>query len=241
MKETFPLSLLALLLLSPSALTGCAPAEWYPASPQPGPDIGVYVTKAIDVDLDEHAKVEQAIVLLDAVLRNPAFWTTLEEGPPLRDVQLAVAKVGDGVNDGSTALSAGQTYAWNKVLVGDSVETFSNKGIVALLRRAHEPGGERDGIVEFGIRRNLRPLAPWCGWPWYGEIGHRELPNVVMTQDCKMARMSAAALAGHWLHEYMHMLGFDHAPNDDALRPFSVPYFVGNAAEALAASTGRAR
>jgi ssRNA-specific RNase YbeY (16S rRNA maturation enzyme) len=45
-----------------------------------------------------------------------------------------------------------------------------------------------------------------------------------------MSRMSAQELAGHWLHEYMHMLGFDHAYGDNPARKFSVPYFVGDLA-----------
>lgn len=76
--------------------------------------------------------------------------------------------------------------------VGKRIEIpeATNAQVVALLRRAHEPGRERDEVLEFAIRENLRPLAPWCGWPWYNEVGHRESPNVIVTQDCKMRRMS---------------------------------------------------
>jgi len=205
-------------------LIGCGSSEWHPCAPSVTHGVGVDVIRAIDIDEEEHGKIERAIALLAQVLNDETFWADVAKGPDLQEVQKAL----QGEDDvEATSLGPGQTYAWNVIEQQGKRLAITNAEIVRLLRLAHEPGGSRDQVVEFAIRRNRRPWALWCGRPFYFEIGHREAPNIIMTQDCHMSGMSAPELAGHWLHEYMHMLGFDHAYSDNPARISSVPYFVG--------------
>lgn len=47
-------------------------------------------------------------------------------------------------------------------------------------------------------------------------------------------RMNIAELAGHYFHEWLHKVGFDHEFNYTAQRPYSVPYAVGTIIEEIA-------
>ena len=48
-------------------------------------------------------------------------------------------------------------------------------------------------------------------------------------------RMSNQELAGHYFHEWLHKVGFDHEFNWTPERPYSVPYAVGDIVSEIAA------
>jgi hypothetical protein len=84
--------------------------------------------------------------------------------------------------------------------------------------------------VEWAIRKS----PPFCLGA--GEIGSTQPPlplespcahRYVQTYGCKLSSLSEAALAGHLLHEYMHVLGYGHDYAATAARATSVPYVVG--------------
>ncbi len=81
-------------------------------------------------------------------------------------------------------------------------------------------------------RINYRWWAIWCGKPFVNEVGHREDITIV-TQECQFNRMSDEQLAGHLIHEHLHVLGFDHPYDKSENRKYTVPYFVGNVASEL--------
>src|SRR4051794_7237694 len=134
-----------------SVAVGCGTEVWHPVVPPARNGIGIVVTAATDVDEEEHAKVERALVLLDAVLHDDAFFQAVAAGPDLDKMQTVVNKYGRGQNTDKTSLSIGQTYAWNSVAEGTGKPALiSNEAIADLLRQAKEPGGQHDGMLEFG-------------------------------------------------------------------------------------------
>lgn len=206
-------------------LAGCASEA--SALPHTQATVGSVNILSEDGISDAHlrTKVDAAASLLNQILNDRIFRDELRRGPSLQEVSATLIATSDVHNNEHTRLSESSTYAWN---MDGHKHVFSNEEVAALLLRAREPLGKLDGVLEFGIRRNLRPWTLWCGWPFYREVGHRDrdVPNIIVTQDCKMDAMSVTELAAHWLHEYMHMLGFEHSYDDDALRKFSVPYFA---------------
>ena len=61
------------------------------------------------------------------------------------------------------------------------------------------------------------------------EIGHRSR-ETIFTKKKKFRNMSERYIASHWIHEYMHVIGFTHDYNRTKIRPYSVPYLVGTIA-----------
>jgi hypothetical protein len=49
----------------------------------------------------------------------------------------------------------------------------------------------------------------------------------IRTNSRWFSNATLARLAGHWTHEYMHVLGFTHAFASTPDRPSSVPYAAG--------------
>lgn len=213
MKISMVPALLAVLGVQGCCTPRSSDCTWHPGVVA----VGLSVPEIRGVcDDEEKAKMRLALALLARVLDDAKFADEVRKGPELEKVRTASAAAGIDRNQGLRPLSVGHTYAWIK-LEGPA---DSNEDVLASIKVA---------LVEFQVRINHR-VAPWCGFPWVNEIGHREAPNWIVTQQCHIEDMTAAELAGHWLHEYMHIAGYDHAYKDDELRPFSVPYFVGDLA-----------
>ncbi|MEM6517368.1 MAG: hypothetical protein AAF688_14390 [Bacteroidota bacterium] len=62
-----------------------------------------------------------------------------------------------------------------------------------------------------------------------GEIGHRS-KDTIFTKKKKFRKMPYKDLASHWIHEYMHVIGFTHDFKRTKRRAYSVPYLVGEIA-----------
>lgn len=79
------------------------------------------------------------------------------------------------------------------------------------------------------VRVNSRPWALWCSWPWINEVGHRD-GDTIVTQECHVDNMTEEELAGHLIHEYLHIVGYDHpyAKKYAVQRKTTVPYYVGD-------------
>lgn len=82
------------------------------------------------------------------------------------------------------------------------------------------------------VRINYRWWALWCAKPFINEVGHRE-GDLIVTQECQFERMSHEQLAGHLIHEHLHVIGFEHPYKDSKNRKYTVPYFIGNKAVEL--------
>ncbi len=225
----------SLLFAVAAAALGCAGhCEWTPAAP---PSAGGVQVRIVSVEgacaPREREKIASAIALVGAVLNDPVFQNDIRRGPQLSASQQSVLN-GDQAN--TQIVPPGATYVWNMHAPGDARKPIINEDVLRYLVRGNVSG--HPGSVEIAVVRNARWWALWCGWPWYNEEGHREAPNTIVTQDCAFDRWSASDMVGHWVHEYMHMIGFDHAFKSDPLRPFSIPYFVGDRAVAAAVRLG---
>ena len=61
------------------------------------------------------------------------------------------------------------------------------------------------------------------------EFGHRSR-ETIFTKKKKFRSMSERYIASHWIHEYMHVIGFTHDYKKTNIRPYSVPYLIGTIA-----------
>ncbi len=61
------------------------------------------------------------------------------------------------------------------------------------------------------------------------EIGHRS-KETIFTKKKKYRNLSERYIASHWIHEYMHVIGFTHDYKRTKIRPYSIPYLVGTIA-----------
>lgn len=61
------------------------------------------------------------------------------------------------------------------------------------------------------------------------EIGHRSR-ETIFTKKRKFRNLSERFIASHWIHEYMHVIGFTHDYKKTKIRPYSIPYLIGTIA-----------
>lgn len=64
---------------------------------------------------------------------------------------------------------------------------------------------------------------------WTREIGYRSRENI-FTKKSKFRKLNARFIAAHWIHEYMHVIGFTHDHKRTFKRPYSIPYLIGTIA-----------
>lgn len=64
------------------------------------------------------------------------------------------------------------------------------------------------------------------------ELGHRNR-DTILTKKRKFRVLSERMIAAHWIHEYVHVIGFTHDYKRTKVRPYSVPYLVGSIANEL--------
>jgi hypothetical protein len=119
-------------------------------------------------------------------------------------------------------------HKWNgKVQYADN-DGLTNEEIYAKIREAieHDNPDGRPHVMEL-VHRMGRPW--FCSWR--RAIGFTVFGSpVITTYFCKYHRMSDADLGGHFVHEWMHRIGFVHDFHRTAKRPYSVPYGVGRIA-----------
>ncbi|MBI1287942.1 MAG: hypothetical protein GC178_10215 [Flavobacteriales bacterium] len=73
------------------------------------------------------------------------------------------------------------------------------------------------------------------GWPFGPAIGHADADNgEIITKWRFIKGSSVKELAGHYAHEYCHLLGFGHDYDRTEQREYSVPYAVGCIVQELA-------
>lgn len=119
---------------------------------------------------------------------------------------------------------------------------FTNQQLYDLIIKAHEtagPGGQ-DNVVDLNVRiltrerdgkrwmRNCR-IGSRAGT--YGVDGAGDGVTAICPQRLKLwfDTGDTASLAGHYAHEYMHLLGFSH----NGIESSSFVYSVGNIVERL--------
>lgn len=61
------------------------------------------------------------------------------------------------------------------------------------------------------------------------EIGHRS-KETIFTKKKKYRNLNDRFIASHWIHEYLHVIGFTHDYDRTRRRPYSIPYLIGNLA-----------
>jgi hypothetical protein len=70
------------------------------------------------------------------------------------------------------------------------------------------------------------------GWPFGSAIGHADADKGEIITKWKFIRQSSVeGLAGHYAHEYCHLLGFGHDFDVTNQREYSVPYAIDNIVE----------
>nr|WP_299486259.1 hypothetical protein [uncultured Allomuricauda sp.] len=65
-----------------------------------------------------------------------------------------------------------------------------------------------------------------------GEIGHRS-KDTIFTKKKKFRNMTYRNVASHWIHEYVHVIGFTHDFKRTERRPYSIPYLTGTIAGSI--------
>ncbi len=111
---------------------------------------------------------------------------------------------------------------------------ISNGEVYHSIRVGHElayEGEEHSLDIENEI---YWPFALWF-WKKWSVVGYT-LPDSprIWTNGNWFYRMTDAELAGHFVHEWLHKIGFGHDFNRTAKRPYSVPYGVGGIIEDIA-------
>jgi hypothetical protein len=82
---------------------------------------------------------------------------------------------------------------------------------------------------------DLKLRAYYKMWPFGSAIGHADADKGEIITKWKFIRQSSVeGLAGHYAHEYCHLLGFGHDFDVTNQREYSVPYAIGNLVEELA-------
>ena len=104
-------------------------------------------------------------------------------------------------------------------------EITDNKEIYELLKKGNEQysdsGNDYLWRLKIKLGRGLR------------QVGRRE-KDLIITQNWFLKRSNNDhSVAAHWFHEYCHVLGFMHDYKDTDIRPFSIPYAVGDIVEDL--------
>lgn len=138
-----------------------------------------------------------------------------------------------------------------KVLSGKYIKTngLTNQELYDAIMQAHEkqgPGGT-DGVIDLRVR-TLRIDSDESNWSKNCEIGSRagtigidgtgDGVTAICPQrlDLWATENNLASLAGHYAHEYMHILGFNHFRliSWDSWRQKTFVYKIGNLVEELA-------
>lgn len=177
-------------------------------------DISIIIEKASYSSSEQLQKYILAIELAEQVINSDSFRDVVLNGP--MEQQFVVIENEEETK--SCGRNARTTYSYN--VTND--QCYSNYEIYELIRKAD---------WRFNVKVNTRQWALWCGWPWVNEVGHRESDTIV-TQECWVDKMTSSELAGHLIHEYLHILGFGH-PYDKKYavkRMTTVPYFIGDKA-----------
>jgi hypothetical protein len=106
------------------------------------------------------------------------------------------------------------------------LDTYTNTEIYQKIMKGQSQSAA-DSLMDFRLI-----LAPGSGGSAVGEtVGH-----TTTTYKVDFDGMSEGQLAAHYLHEWMHIIGFEHSfsnkcdPNRDCL---SVPYAIGNIIEIM--------
>jgi hypothetical protein len=113
---------------------------------------------------------------------------------------------------------------------------LTSEQIYALIQKAHEadgPGGS-DGVLDLRLRTiTLAKDGPdWIAACFKTTVGKDGGDTGIAATcsnwiDARKREGNYSYLAGHYLHEYMHILGFDHFKLSEADKYKSVPYKIG--------------
>ncbi|MFD2935386.1 hypothetical protein [Spirosoma flavum] len=143
------------------------------------------------------------------------------------------------------------------VLSGNYIRTngFSNKDLYEQIMKAHEVQGEggEDKVIDLRLR-TLSLDSDGSGWmkacdlnSRYGTIGidgNRDGIAAICPQRLELwaKENSISELAGHYAHEYMHIIGFSHHKclSSQNWREKTFVYKIGNLVTELISNNGNA-
>ena len=123
---------------------------------------------------------------------------------------------------------------WRRIYKTETVDGFyqaegkSNKEILDIIKIGDElKKGERDGEIDVIINVQYPGKRGVLGWTY---------PTIIQQyiSGWFLDDASVPELVGNMIHEWLHKLGFDHDYRATALRPYSVPYAIGDIAEKIA-------
>ena len=105
---------------------------------------------------------------------------------------------------------------------GNRIEMKNNQDILEKIVGGKEQFSDNEKDFIWGLRVVLyRSIT--------GEVGHRSR-DTIFTKKRKFRKLDERYIASHWIHEYVHVIGFTHDFKKTEVRPFSVPYLVGSIA-----------
>jgi hypothetical protein len=121
-------------------------------------------------------------------------------------------------------------YEWNGELLFADNEGLTNSKILERLLDGSEIAFEgKNQAADFHLRSYARR------WPFGSAIGYADADRgEILTKWRFIKGSSISGLAGHYAHEYCHLLGFGHDFHETSKREYSVPYAIGYIVEELA-------
>lgn len=100
---------------------------------------------------------------------------------------------------------------------GTVTTNLSNEQILMTILRGLEEGSPADGIIGLKVVLQYR---------LFGAVGYAS-DGVIYSNTKYFNPWDPIYVAGHWMHEWMHVAGFHHAYHPTSDRSRSVPYLLG--------------
>jgi hypothetical protein len=175
--------------------------------------IKLNVQKSGYIKPEHSAKIDLASVVAEQVLNDPEFkqsvldfkWEVSYRVGFFRRKWVTESGTGFRMSEGLDAAGV-----WGKIEAGDELQKGAVDGEVDIIINVDYPG--KRGILGWTMPSILNQHI--SGWFLEGA----EVYEIV----------------GNMIHEWMHKVGFDHEYRGNVLRPFTVPYAVGDIAERIA-------
>lgn len=175
--------------------------------------IRVNIQKSGYIAPEHIKKLNAAAVLCERVVNDPEFkekicgfkWSVSYRVGFFRRKWVTESGVGFRMSEG---LDAAGVYA--EIEKGDELQKGAKDGEIDIIVNVDYPG--KRGILGWTTPTIVNQYI--SGW---------------FLEDAEIWE-----IVGNFIHEWMHKIGFDHEYRSTVLRPFTVPYAVGEIAEAIA-------
>ncbi len=122
-----------------------------------------------------------------------------------------------------------KTFFYRKNIWGRYIDhVYNNQQVLSLILLAKEEvGNQKEGQIDLYLELIMGASGSVIG---FGRPEEKEIYTYAEMFDT----MTIPELVNHYVHEWAHKIGFDHAFTRNRKRNYSVPYGVGDIAEKIA-------